>query len=92
MAGVFNLLLFFILLSCMVVPNKEIANINLSYHNSAIFNSMKVNAISKDINMDELRGIFLLLSPNISRGMSTHSDILFISYIDRMETQNNDLF
>ena len=76
----------------MVVPNKEIANINLSYHNSAIFNSMKVNAISKDINMDELRGIFLLLSPNISRGMSTHSDILFISYIDRMETQNNDLF
>ena len=92
MAGVFNLLLFFILLSCMVVANKEFANINLSYHNSAIFNSMKVNAISKDINMDELRGIFLLLSPNISRGMSTHSDILFISYIDRMETQNNDLF
>ena len=92
MAGVFYSLLFFILLSCMVVPNKEIANINLSYHNSAIFNSMKVNAISKDINMDELRGIFLLLSPNISRGMSTHSDILFISYIDRMETQNNDLF
>ena len=53
---------------------------------------MKVNAISKDINMDELRGIFLLLSPNISRETSTHSDILFISYIDRMETQNNDLF
>jgi len=69
----------------MIVSNKEIANINLSYHNSAMSNLMKVNIISKDINMNEPGGRFLLLSPNVSREMPTHSNILFISYIYRME-------
>jgi len=69
MAGVFNSLLSFIPLFCMVVPNREIANINLSYYNSVMFNSMKINVIFKDINMNELRGMFLSLNPNISREM-----------------------
>jgi len=74
----------------MVMPNREIANINLSSYNSAMSNSMEVNAISEDINMDEPRGRSLLSSPNTSKGMSAHSDLSSIPYVDRIEAQNND--
>ena len=82
--------LSFIPPSCMVMPNREIANINLSSYNSAMSNSMEVNAISEDINMDEPRGRSLLSSPNTSREMSAHSDLSSIPYVDRIEAQNND--
>ena len=55
-------------------------------------NSVKVNTISKNINMDEPRSRSLLSSLNISRETSTHSEILFILYINRIEAQSNDLF
>lgn len=83
-------LLSFIPPSHMVVPSREIANINLSYYNSAMSNLMEVNPISEDINVDEPRGRSLSLSPNVSRGMSTHSDILSIPYVNRIEAQNNN--
>jgi len=74
----------------MVMPNREIANINLYSYNSAMSNSMEVNAISEDTNMGEPRGRSLLSSPNTSRGMLAHSDLSSIPYVDRMEAQNND--
>ena len=54
-------------------------------------NLIEVNAISEDININKLRGKSLLLSPNISRKMLNYLDILSISYVDKMEAQNNDL-
>jgi len=82
-------LLSFIPPSHMVVPSREM-NINLSHYNSAMSNLMEVNPISEDINMDKPRSRSLSSSPNVSRGMSTHSDILSIPYVNRIEAQNND--
>jgi len=76
----------------MAVSNREIMNINLSFNLSAIFNSVKTNIFSENVNMDEPRGRFLLLSPNISRATSTYSDTSLIPYVDRIEAQNNNLF
>ena len=90
MLGPHKSLLSLIPPSCMVAPNREIANTYISFNYSAMSNSVEVNAISEDVNMDEPRDRPLLLSPNISRGTSTHSDTLSIPYIDRMEAQSND--
>ena len=83
-------LLSFIPPSCMVAPNREIVDINLSSYNSAMSNSMGVNAIPKDINMDEPRGRSPSSSLNAPREMLAHSDLSSISYMDRMEVQSND--
>ena len=52
----FSLLLSFIPPSCIVVPNREFANIKSSFHTLAMHHSLEVNAISEDVNIDKLRG------------------------------------
>jgi len=51
---------------------------------------MKVNAISKDININILRERSNLLSLNLSWESLTYSNLSFIPYIDRMKAQNNN--
>ena len=73
------LLLSFILSSCMVVSNREIENIKSFFYNSVMSHLIKVNAISKNINMDELKSRSKLSSQNSSRESLVHSDFSFIS-------------
>jgi len=44
--------------------------------------------VSKDVNMDELRGKSKPSSQNSSRESSVHSDLSSVPYVDRMEAQN----
>ena len=86
------MLFSFILLSCIVVSNREITNINISFYNLAISNSIGVNTIFEEINIDELRDKFLSSSPNTSRGILSYLDFSFILYMNTIEVQSNDLF
>jgi len=52
--------------------------------------SIELNVVSKDINIDLLRDKFSLLSSNLSRELLTHLDLSSISYIDRIEAQNDN--
>ena len=56
------------------------------------FSYVSLNAISKDINMDKLKGRSKLLSQNSLRESLVHSDLSFVLYIDRMEAQNDNPF
>jgi len=51
---------------------------------------IELNVVSKDINIDLLRDRFNLLSPNLSRELSTHLNLSSISYMDRIEAQNDN--
>ena len=73
----------------MIAPNREIMNINLSSYNSSISHLVKVNTISKDININKLRGKFKLFNLNFFRESLVHSDISSISYMNRIEAQSN---
>jgi len=73
----------------MVAPNREIMNINFSSYNSAISHLVEVNTISKDININKLRGKFKLSNLNSFRESLVHLDISSISYMDRIEAQSN---
>ena len=63
----------------MVVSNREIENIKSFFYNSVMSHLIKVNAISKNINMDELKSRSKLSSQNSSRESLVHSDFSFIS-------------
>ena len=56
-----------------------------------MFNLVKTNIFSENVNMDKPRRRFLLLSPNISKATLTYSDTLLIPYVDRIEAQNDNL-
>ena len=86
-----SLLFSFILPSCIVVPNREIANTNSFLNFSAMSNLVEAN-ISEDINMDEPRGRSVISSRVILKETLAHSDILSILYVERMEAQINGLF
>jgi len=74
----------------MVVPNREIVDINSFTYNSAMSNSMEPNAISKNVNMDLLRGRSNLSSSNLSRESLAYSNLSSVPYVDRIEAQNNN--
>jgi len=74
----------------MVAYNREIVNTNSSFYDSAMFYLIEVNAISKDINMDKMKGRFFSLSPKSSKELLAHSYLFFVLYIDRIEIQNNN--
>ena len=73
----------------MVAPNREIANINYSFYNSAMSHSIEVCAISEDVNVDVPRGRSISSSPNSSRELLAHSDLSSVPYVDRMEARND---
>ena len=87
-----SLLFSFILPSCIVVSNREIANTNSFLNFSAMSNLVEANNISEDINMDEPRDRFMISSRVILKATLAHSDILSILYVERMEVQINGLF
>ena len=57
----------------------------------AMSNSVEVNNLSEDVNMDKTRDRSRTPSPISSRATSIHLNTLSITYVDRMEVQNNDL-
>jgi len=75
----------------MAASNREIANTYISFNNPDMPNLVEINTISKDVNIDKLRDRFLLSSLNVSKETLTHSNILSILYINRMEAQSNNL-
>ena len=85
------MLLSFILLSYIVVSNREIMNIKLFFTFSAMSNSLGPNAISKDVYIDVLRGRSNMSSLNFSKESLAYSSISLVSYEDYMRAQNNDL-
>lgn len=85
------LLLSFLLLLRMVAPNIKIANYDSFNLQSAIYYSMKDNNTSEDANMDDLRGRSVLSNPNLLRKLSAYLELFSVPYIDRIETQIEDL-
>ena len=85
------LLLSFILLSYIVVLNREIVNIKSFLNISVMSNLVEVNNFSEDINIDKLKGRSMILSHISLRVTLAHLDILYISYVNRMKAQNNNL-
>ena len=80
-------LAFFIPSFCIVVPNREIVNINSFSINSAINHSIEINTISEDANMDTLRGRLpsSSSSPNLSWKLLTYLDLSSVLYMDKIE-------
>ena len=70
---------------------RDIANINLFPFSLPIFNLIKFNNISEDINMDALRGRFTIPSPNSSRKLFTYSNISSQVYTNKIEAENKKL-
>jgi len=70
-----------ILLSYIVVSNREIANTNHFLTTLAMFNLVKAKYILENIDMDEPRSRFTLTSRNTLRVPSAHSDLSSILYI-----------
>ena len=65
---------------------------NYYYWDHAIKKNTNIaNNINVDIKVNFMRGCFLLSSYNNLKESSVHSSISFIPYIERMETQNNNL-
>ena len=85
------LLLSFILLSYIVVLNREIVNIKSFLNISVMSNLVEVNNFSEDINIDKLKGRSMILSHISLRVTLAYLDILYISYVNRMKAQNNNL-
>lgn len=85
------LLLSFILLSYIVVLNREIVNIKSFLNISVMSNPVEVNNSLEDINIDKLKGRSMILSHISSRVTLAYLDILYISYVNRMKAQNNNL-
>ena len=77
--------------SYMVASNRESANTYYFLFFSVMLYPVEVNNISKDINMDKLRGKSKSSSTNFSRESLTHSDILSVPYMDRIEVQSKNL-
>ena len=84
------LLLSLVLPSYIVAPNRELANTLFSFDISIISVSMAYNNKNKNIDIDTLRGRSVNTNTNGSRELSIYSSASFISYIERMEAQNNN--
>ena len=72
----------------MGVPIRDIANTNHFPFFLPMSNPIEINNISKDINIDALRGRSTVLSPNSSRKLSIHSNVLSQVYTNRMKAEN----
>ena len=67
-------------LSYIVVPKKELVNINFSVYNSAIFISSNSKVILENVNIEVLRDKTQNSSANGSRKSSKYSNIFSVSY------------
>jgi len=84
------LLISLIPLSYMVVPNRDLANTLFPFIID-IPNNLSIPSIiiPIDIEIDILRGRLISNSPNSSRESSTHSNMLSMVYIDRVQALAN---
>jgi len=72
--------------SCLIASKRIVVNIiYVSNKMSTKAISTTLNNISKDINMNVLRGRLNMSSCNTSREASANSNVSFIPYVDRME-------
>jgi len=76
--------------SCMVAPNRELANTLFPFDTSTLFNPMVQNNINMDMDIDTPRGRSAIPSANNSRELLAHSSVSSIPYVERMETQSNN--
>jgi len=76
--------------SCIVVPNRELVNTLFSFDISILSIPIAYNNKNIDIDIDTLRGRLVNVSTNGSRESLTYSNVPFISYMKRMEAQNNN--
>ena len=70
----------------MVVPNKEIVNLNILSSSSAVSNPLESNTISKDVQMSGPRSRTTVPSTNSSRESSVLSKVFSIEYLTHIET------
>ena len=70
----------------MVVPNKEIVNLNILSSSSAVSNPLESNTISKDVQMSGPRSRTTVPSTNSSRESSVLSKAFSIEYLTHIET------
>ena len=84
------LLLSLVPLSYMVAPNRELANILFFFSSNTSTSFRTINHNNMDIEIDIPRRRLASSSVNVSRESLAHSSILSISYVNRMEAQNND--
>ena len=73
--------------SCMVAPNRELANTLFPFDTSTLFNPMVQNNINMDMDIDTPRGRSAIHN---SRELLAHSSVSSIPYVERMETQSNN--
>ena len=74
----------------IVVPNREIANINPFITLSTMSNLTDFNKVSEDIQMGALRDRYRVISINTSRELSMYSITSSMEYAACMEAQNKD--
>ena len=74
----------------MIVSNRKIVNIKSSFYTLAVYYSLEVNTISKDINIDKLRDRSKLLTQNPLRESLIISNLSSIIYINRMKAQSSN--
>ena len=70
----------------MVICNRETVNINSFFYKSAMSHSLKIN-----VNMDKPKGRSRSSSQNSLRESLVQPNLSSILYMNRIETQNNDL-
>ena len=70
----------------MVVPNKEIVNLNILSSSLAVSNPLESNTISKDVQMSGPRSRTTVPSTNSSRESSVLSKAFSIEYLTHIET------
>ena len=76
--------------SCMVAPNRELANTLFPFDASTLFNPMVQNNINMDMDINTPRGRSAIPSANNSRELLAHSSVSSIPYVKRMEAQSNN--
>jgi len=69
----------------MIVPNREIVNINIFSSSSAMSNSLESIAIPEDIQMNAVRGKSTIFSMNLSKEFFVLSKSSSIIYTTHME-------
>ena len=69
----------------MVVPNRELANLNILSFSSAMSNPLKSNAISEDVQISSPRDRTSVPSTNSSRELSVLFKASSIEYLTHME-------
>jgi len=77
--------------SCIVAPNREIVNSNISFSTLAMSNLLESKAVSENIQMGTPRGRATVSSMNLSRELSMLSKASSIEYLTCIEAQSTDL-